>query len=657
MNGYDAINDEIKNFLALTEKQPKENVEPIKETSSENLSSLVALLTNLQNVYNDINTNLIARDNEGLKDKLLNSEVKMSLVCESLMRVLKDVCQEKNELVQSEEKYKERVKNLLEEKEGSEIKVSRMESDLDFANRGNQELSRIIKDLKNKIQGFKEKAELEKRNCDSFRSINEELEILRKKALERCDVYEKEIMVLKQYLKEKTDEVGKMKNEIKRIDAEKEVLSKRMIGYEKSNELLRKKLEIKENGLGLCNSELSKLISKERRMESELEGLKEKAAYYERLYKATNNQNEYLNSQLARIISMGGGDKIELPEYDPESQQSVVQEKADTRTSDKSHLRSLKRYKRKSLEQKEVNEGLRNEIQDLKLMLERLKDENARLREEKTKAMSSNSKITDDLMNKVERLLEKNREYQNVIYELKGKDIGTREAKKADVDESFKTVNDEEFRNDFSIRNTGKDRIWEMGDNLKPFVLEGDYNKEMVRDEEHVYDLDGSRKRKTKFDVSNIQSRLRSSEKQDDGIRPNSPIRMNIPDKFYTSLVSPEKNEDDSLVRRNVHPVDPFDSAPNEINRLEDSEDKLDRKIESCSSSTSPKTVRTTSTLHEMLRRTDALKGKFDKLEEQLHLIKNSDKADTDKVRDQIKAYKNYYYSDYLDTSNKLDFI
>ena len=86
MNDYDAINDEIKNFLTLTDKQSKEDITLIKElkTEKEDIYSLITLLTGLQNIYNQINTNLVTRDNEGLKNTLLSSEVKMSLVCESV---------------------------------------------------------------------------------------------------------------------------------------------------------------------------------------------------------------------------------------------------------------------------------------------------------------------------------------------------------------------------------------------------------------------------------------------------------------------------------------------------------------------------------------------------------------------------------------------
>ncbi|ADM10891.1 uncharacterized protein Eint_010280 [Encephalitozoon intestinalis ATCC 50506] len=671
MGDYDAINDEIKNFLSLTDRSPREDRLPSKDrgTNEEEVSTLIDLLTGLQNVYSEINTNLAAGDGEGLKNILLNSDVKMSLVCESLMRVLKDVSQEKVELVRNEEKYKEKIKKFSEEKENLEIKVNKMESDLEFANRGNQELSRIIKDQKNKIQGFKEKADLEKRNCDSFRSINEELEILRKKALEKCDVYEKEIGVLKEYIKERSMEIGRLKGESKESEEEREGLGKKIVGLEKINEMLRKKLELKENAIGMCNSELSKLISKEKRMENELEKTRERASYYERLYKATNNQNEYLNRQLSKMIK--DTDKIEVPEYDPNTQQEVtaMSEGKSSKGTEKSDLKRIKRYRRRISEEKRTNEKQRVEMEDLGREIEGLKGEVSRLQEERTKIVSANSKMMEELMSKIEKLLEKNREYQNVIYELRGKG-GREEKSRVDFNESFRTVNDGE--NDhrekedlFLPRILGKDEFWRDRSDLKPLISEKDY-KEKIGENEAGNGFGANRIYGE--GLRNIPSRLSHLKKQQEtGMENRSPIRLNLPDSFFSSLAKPKEEEGlkdegeldedrgenrEGYYREAAYPEDPFGSTSNKYHK-----DVVENKAESDTSGTSPKTIRTTSTLHEMLRRTDALQEKFDKLEDHLNAIKSSDKVDAEKVHDQIEAYKNYYYSDYLDMSNESDVI
>lgn len=661
MNEYDAINDEIKNFLTLADKKPEKETVPEREigTSRDEMSSLIALLTSLQSIYSEINTNLAAGDNEGVKSTVLESDVKMSLVCESLMRVLKDVCEEKSELVSSEERSKERIKKLVEEKEGLEMRMSRMESDLEFTSRGNQELSRIIKDQKNKIQGFKEKADLEKRNCDSFRSINEELEILRRKALEKCEVYEKEIEAVKGYLKEKGSDVVRMKEAVRQMEAEKEEMNRKMVGMEKDNELLRKKLEMKESALGVCNSELSKLISKEKRMEGEMEGLRERMSYYERLYKATNNQNEYLNRQLSRMIKVEGVQGI--PEYSEGMEECKVSEKEDTRSSDRKYIRRLRRYKRRTSEQRDLNEKQRAEIEDMSVVVSRLREENNRLKDEKVRAIDYNRKMTDELMKKVEGLLEKNREYQTAIYELKG--LRRREGGEArdglegsrtriDFDESFKTVNDGEDthveRNEYSI--SRRPARYEERRETKPLVLLNDYGDADGEHNRH----DVGRKRMEGHSTDNIRSRLGASEKDEGKDRPEiGAMRLNLPDGFYRSLTGNNTKRDrDEMVGSERYPADPFNSVPNG-GYVED----VSGGTRSNESTTSPRTVHTTSTLHEMLRRTDALQEKFRRLEDQLNVIKESDRNDAEKVQEQIKAYKNYYYSDYLDMSNKSDVI
>jgi hypothetical protein len=682
MKEYDTINEEIKKFLTLSDRRREEKrQEETPKATQEDMHSLISLLTNLQNIYSDINAQLLVHDNEGLKNTVLNSDIKMSLVSESLIRVLKDVCQEKNELMEREAEYQERIKKLTEEREGAEIRLSKMESDNDFISRGNQELSRIIQDQKNKIQGFREKAELERRNCDSFRAINEELETLRKKALEKCDVYEKEIGVLKEYLRDRDESIKKVKESLRNEEKEREGLGKKMVGLEKTNELLRKKIEVKDNSLGLCNSELSKLISKEKRIEGELESLKEKASYYERLYRATNSQNEYLNSQLSRMITMENVEKLNVPEYVPEP--TVEATKEESKESAKMHMRRARKYKHKVAELEELVEKQRMEMRSMSLAMERLKDDNSRLQEDRKEAVSSNNRILDNLMGKVEALLEKNREYQSIIYELRsGRPRERKETAETllklrpECDESFKTVDDGEEKGPlldglFRKKSVPGGRPDPRRYDREFFKLEADYEdkQELGIGRHEGFPASSS---------ANIQSKMqRNGAEKDTGkmrLETNS-IRLNLPENFYTSLVKKEKPRDRSIILRSplgqnneglveepegfdfvvskddAPPADPFKSSPNGGAGAPVAED------DSLDSLLSPKTVRTTSTLQNMLRRTDELQRKFDTLEEQLRQIKRSDKAEPEKIHDQLKAYANYYYSDYLDLSNESDFM
>lgn len=676
MGDYDAINDEIKNFLSLVEKKPEEDAVPKEPASRDDLARLIELLTSLQGVYNEINTNLGAGDADGLKSVVLNSDVKMSLVCESLMRVLKDVSQEKSELAREADEHKARIRRLGEEKEALEIRMNKMESDLEFVNRGNQELSRMIRDQKNKMQGFKEKADLEKRNGDSLRSINEELEVLRRKALEKCEVYEKEIGVLREHVRERAEEIVRLRGECKKDEALREEAGKRVVAAEKANEMLRKKLEMKEHALGMCNSELSRLISKEKRAESELERMRERASYYERLYKATNSQNEYLNGQLSRMIK--SGERVAVPEYDPDAQQeetAMCGEKS-SRETERSFRKRLRRYKRKSREQKEATERQREEMEGVVHEVERLRGEVARLQEERERTIAANARMSNELMSKVERLLEKNREYQGMIYELRGKE--PRESRvHVDGNESFKTVNDGE--NEVGVgdspmvpRILGRERAWEGWPEARSFGMSGRYERGTKDDGGEVGAFDEIHEKA----IWNIDSRLNAQRRHERKAEERSgdvPVRMNLPDSFYTSLAKPNEEglgvegkgtdgaagEPGGWMRSKVGCEDkdsvlsdPFDSLRNKNGVGAKGDDRV-----SDGSTESPRTVRTSSTLHDMLRRTDVLQQKFDKLESQLNAIKSSDKVDAEKMQEQIKAYKNYYYSDYLDMSNGSDVI
>jgi hypothetical protein len=68
-------------------------------------------------------------------------------------------------------------------------------------------------------------------------------------------------------------------------------------------------------------------------------------------------------------------------------------------------------------------------------------------------------------------------------------------------------------------------------------------------------------------------------------------------------------------------------------------------------------TESTSSSLKNMIDKTEKLKGKFNELESQLKRIKGGNSSTPEKIHDQIQAYSNYYYSDFLDVSNDSDFI
>ena len=71
----------------------------------------------------------------------------------------------------------------------------------------------------------------------------------------------------------------------------------------------------------------------------------------------------------------------------------------------------------------------------------------------------------------------------------------------------------------------------------------------------------------------------------------------------------------------------------------------------------SSKSIKTTSTLKGMIKKTEDLQNKFEDLERQLDEIKESEEPISKKLHDQIKAYTDYYYSDYLDLSNENDIL
>ncbi|XP_029157262.1 probable myosin heavy chain ECU04_1000 [Nylanderia fulva] len=309
MNEKERIGEEIRKFLSLpdsTYEHGTKEIENGKEASKEIISekyrvdiiNLIKMLENLERIYAKINESI----ENGVEIKLDKNEIKMSMVCESLVSVLKSVSQERDELCESERVLNTRIEELERESAVRERELNRKMEEINKVLQSGEELKRIISDQRSRMQGYKEKSEYERRNSENFKSINKEIEALRNKALEKNYVLEREICVLKDQFLEKEEKIKKLKENQKDLESKLKNENIKVLNLERQIELLDGRIKAKDTSLSMCNTELANLISKEKRMLSEMEGLKEKASYYERLYQSVNKQNEYLNQQLSRII-------------------------------------------------------------------------------------------------------------------------------------------------------------------------------------------------------------------------------------------------------------------------------------------------------------------------------------------------------------------
>ncbi|EOB12701.1 hypothetical protein NBO_378g0011 [Nosema bombycis CQ1] len=660
MDEYEKINNEIKQLMNTSVTQG----DCVKEDKN-NVDHLIKILSDLIRVYKEIQNMLETNDHDGVKNKLLSDEIKISLVCESLMKVLKDECNEKKEIYQKLEEEKSKIIEMNKENDEMRHKIRKMESDIQYLSNGNKELNRIIQDQKSRVQSFKEKAELETKGADTIRMINKELENLKQKALDKNEILVKETNVLRGRLEEKDKTIRKLNEEIKNLGNLCKTKEEKCLTLEKTIIALRKKFEMKEEALDLCNSELAKLISKNKKIESLNEDFQGKAAYYERLYKAINKQNEYLNEQLARLINVDNADKLE------EEKSAIINETLVTANSDikkiKGYKKRLKKYKKRYATTHEEYEKNKNELKEVRRMIDRIKLENKRLQDEKDKAIESNNQVTDTLLNKVENLLEKNKEYQKILFELQegkseegvnngegfkvGQDLSNKERYGQDFKNKFNYVPSSTSNGQESFRST-KD-LDTMFNDIKLKNNDNDINDYENFDNGRKYQRSFRLKNDYEIEPINKKKTIEKFKEIENTIDTPSITPLKIPDNFYKSLVRQKDKKTDHFPYTNrifpdlTQAVKQFYPSSSPVVTYNDFK-LTDKESEEADvrSLDSNKSLQTTSTLKEMRRKTENLQNKFDDLEKQLEEIKKSDEPEPKKLHDQIKAYTDYYYSD-----------
>lgn len=641
MHDYEQVNKEIEEFINMKDKKPLVFNQESKTISSDK-KELITLLTELLDLYKDIQLMLETKDFEGVKDKIISGDVKNALVCESLMKILKDECAEKAEIKNLCQNERSKIKKHEEEKQTLYLKINKLESDLDFTKRSNSELSRVIKDQKNLLIASKEKLELEQKSCESLKNVNKELEILRNKAYDRVQTFEKELNILKEKLLEKDKNLKNQQVQLKETDKEKECLNKKILNLEKTNESLKKKIDIKEKALEICNAELAKMINKAKKEEEMIEEIREKSSYYERLYKATNKQNEYLNAQLARMINYENVEKLDKNDF-TNSDLSLV----TTQSKEQAYKKRCKKYKKKYRMEKINKEKRQEEIDEIKKNIEKLKIENKKLQKERETAIAGNNEISTTLMQKVESLLAQNMKYQNMLIDNKDKKFDAT-ITKINNNEKEQTLNEEERHFNESFRTVKEDN-----DSLLNFKLQNNNNLTVPKNKEIMYNevfgdagetkVRGENDSTLFLDTGNLRRPFKLANEYDEipevtikNKMFNNTPKLSIPNRFFAA---PKKDE----------------IFTDDIKRIP--KNNYQKKEEDKKSADSSKSVKTTSSLKDMLIKTENLQNKFENLEKQLEEINESELPPTKKIQDQIRAYTDYYYSDYLDFSNENDIL
>lgn len=721
MPPYEDVNREIQNFLASKSSPPQNTYHEPKQEQSRDI---LPLLESLCSTYNEINNHLRSGDSEALKDVILKSDVKMSLVCETLLETLRRTTEMKNQLIEENKKLIKE-KSELEEKEAkSRVAMSKLESEMEYKNSNLNELNRIIKDQKDKMNEYKNEISKLKSEAALSKVKIEELENLRRKSFEKMGVYEKEIEAINAVLKEKDSAIQTLSREKREEENKNSTVKTKVVEMERMIEILNKKIETKEKSLNLCNVELSKLLNENKAMKTDYEKFKENSAYYEGLYNNLNKQNSYLNAELNKLIKAGEFNKDsvnfvkkyrkkakkykklikKLEEEKNSLKKELGKKKAETIITDTSDT-LIKRIDELTMKNKDYRarisslENDKNEIERKLKLLEKHSDRNTAI-----------LKTTDRFKEPNNDIFKKNNIYStdNVKRDVKSDyvsrykfDMETKPFDEMFTSPSFvnpimpelkkqEDINNKNYMKMFNLSNDyPQDNNFHGGLIGNGTKLECDYN---INDG-LVKEMNGLEINKLKPEEKNNLPAVKPNEYNMNVL--NSEPKTNLADLFdkpqYNTFNSSDifgKSEGVDNTRLNTNlpiqntrneykDINPSDQIPKNTRVHKDNtsqpktprtytraaernnpvplqKEKIPNPFEDEPSADSIKTYHTTSTLKDMIARTDNLQKKFENLEEQLANIKD---GNTEKrLNEKIKTYNNNYSELNIDSDDP-DFI
>ena len=263
------INKEIQCFLAKTVRAPEVKEEPkpasstVQQPGASEAKELVNTLLKLQETYARILDGMQRGDEDGIRNEILRSDIKMSLVCESLVRVLRETYVERNEFAKAAQDTEEKAESVSRQGEEMREKIAKLENEVKYAAQTSNELERFLRDQKANFDSFRHKFEAQKRELESLRLMNGEMEASRKILVEKCDVRNVEIETLRGHIDDRVRVIEEMRSKTKGLEDACRTLQEKNSNLVCRNEALLKKLEVRTKNLEVVNSELARLLRRE----------------------------------------------------------------------------------------------------------------------------------------------------------------------------------------------------------------------------------------------------------------------------------------------------------------------------------------------------------------------------------------------------------
>lgn len=677
---YNDVNKEIQALIASRENRPYRE----STYKADDSQDIITLLESLNRTYSEINAALRTENSQALKDVILKSDIKMSMVCETLLDTLKKTTEEKNNLIRENQNLEKARRELESTNINNRIQIDKMKNEIDFKRVNVEELNRIIRDQKDRMNEFKEETQKSRNEVHFFKAKIDELENLRNRANERMGVYEKELDALNIVIKDKDSRIQTLMMEKKEEEDKNINVKTRIAELESLVDVMNKKMEIKDKNMTLCNSELSKVLCENKKYKVEYDKYKESSVYYEGLYNSISAQNAYLNTELNKMLKMA--------EYTKDVEGCINK--------------------------------FRSKLKKKKKMLKKIERENKELKEklEESNITKDADETSDSLLKRIDELNSNNSKFRKQIAELEnekkqlesklknikiGSDVFKSRQEPHLETKSFPNINNERvsFRAPGSyVSNSqiGGDSKYFIPPNINSKINPSStYNNDILRSRDDVSSFN-----------KDVFSLNRGSIGPSSYYLPKSyPYTYQNPESIVSTqnknintersvctLQQPEENNSTYLKLFNLENEyeenkqkdrndfiggfikDPEVSEPKlqhdyqnnvdnsnkvingsiQMNNTPNIDDMYNLKRPGEQKNTddvsvdSIKTYHTSSTLKEMMAKTDNLQKKFQDLENKLAQINEGDSVD--KLTDKIKTY-NSYYSEWNVESNESDYI
>lgn len=644
---YADVNKEIQALISSKENTPIREIE--KQTQSEDI---ITLLETLNKTYSEINAALQTENSQALKDVILKSDIKMSMVCETLLETLRKTTEEKNRLIKDNQNLEKEKRDLESINFNNKINIERIRNELEFKKTNVDELNRIIADQKNRMTEFKQETNKAVSEVNFFKAKISEIENLRERSNKRMEIYEKELEALNVVIKDKEERIEMLEKQKREEEDKNSGVKTRLVELESIVDALNKKLQVKDKNMELCNSELSKILCENKKIKIEHEKYKEGSKYYEGLYNSLNSQNGYLNAQLNKLLKMN--------EYNKDIEGAILKFKKKLKKKNKKIKKLENENKELKIKEEsvvdETSENLIKKIEGLnekyKKKINELEDEKKSL-ENKMRDVRIDQKVisTDqNLIRNEENFLKKDEEsLKKKISEFK-----TIESKEPFL--SFKNYNKEtEIKNNKPFTNYYNKKALDLANNNN--LYSNNRALDLGNDNNSLYNnnlynnLSNNRPYLTwdykKTDPVNLYNNF-------DNVYAHKNDYANNNINFYDEHKNEDKKDDSYLklynLENNYDKTDFVGGFVNESSILkpENKEsvqmNNFDKLLDDLESVESVKTYHTSSTLKEMLKKTDNLQKKFEDLENKLAQINEGETMD--KLTDKIKTC-NSYYSDW----------